>query len=233
MQEPIGSSGSRLRFERLLVIVGGGQFDAALLRQLAGQGAALVGADGGADAIAAAGLVPDAIIGDLDSIGSSEGWPETTRVVRVPEQITVDFEKALYSTSAPMTVALGMTGGRFDHTLAAVDAMARQARGRPIMMVDGQDVALALDRRFAFAVSPGERVSVHPLGKVRFRGSHGLKYPMLDLTLAPGVATGVSNEATDGPFLIEPELGQAPWLLILDKRHLRRLIAAVMIGAGR
>jgi hypothetical protein len=55
---------------------------------------------------------------------------------------------------------------------------------------------------------------------------------MLDLTLEPGVATGVSNEATDGSFLIEPQLGQAPWLLILDRRHLRRLIAALMIGAG-
>ncbi len=51
---------------------------------------------------------------------------------------------------------------------------------------------------------------------------------MRGLSLAPGVATGVSNAAVDGPFLIEPEPGQAPWLLILDRRHLRRLIATLL-----
>ena len=52
--------------------------------------------------------------------------------------------------SAPVTVALGMTGKRFDHTLAALDAVARQASGRPVILVDEADIAIALSGSFAF-----------------------------------------------------------------------------------
>ena len=46
-----------------------------------------------------------------------------------------------------MTVALGMTGKRFDHTLAALDAVTRYATRRMIILVDEEDVALALTER--------------------------------------------------------------------------------------
>ena len=49
--------------------------------------------------------------------------------MQIAEQETTDFEKAIYSTRAPVTVALGMTGKRFDHTLAALDAVTRYAAG--------------------------------------------------------------------------------------------------------
>ena len=92
-----------------------------LLRDLDASGGHLVAADGGADHIATAGLTPEAIIGDFDSLSQPEDWLGRTRLLRIEEQETTDFEKALYSTYAPVTIALGMTGGRFDHTLAALD----------------------------------------------------------------------------------------------------------------
>src|SRR6185312_6700292 len=85
-----------------LAIVGGGFVDPALLRELAGRGVTLVGADGGGDAIGDAGLVPAAIIGDLDSLRDRDGWEKRTRVIHLPEQVTTDFQKALRSTSAPV-----------------------------------------------------------------------------------------------------------------------------------
>ena len=57
-----------IAYEGLLVIVGGGAVDYQLMRDLAASGAHLVAADGGADEIVKAGLVPEAIIGDFDSI---------------------------------------------------------------------------------------------------------------------------------------------------------------------
>ena len=48
-------------------------------------------------------------------------------MIQIAEQVTTDFEKALYSTRAPVTVALGMTGKRLDHTLAALDAVSKYA----------------------------------------------------------------------------------------------------------
>jgi thiamine pyrophosphokinase len=227
VQEPTPGAAEPLAFDGVLAVVGGGTLDVHLLHQLAAAGAHLVGADSGGDAIRAAGLVPEAIIGDFDSLADPAGWDARTRLIRVAEQDTTDFEKVLYSTRAPVTIALGMTGGRFDHTLAALDAVLRHAPWRRIILVDEQDIALALTGTFSFRVAAGERVSIHPLGPVRFAGSEGLAYPLDGLLLAPGVRIGTSNAATSGAFTITPEPSQSPWLLILDRAHLRGLIEAL------
>ncbi len=215
-------------FDDVLVIVGGGAVDADLLRELYASGARIVGADGGADQVAAAGLRPEAIIGDFDSLKDPAKWLGKTRLMQISEQETTDFEKALYSTRAPVTVALGMTGKRFDHTLAALDAVARHAHKRKIILVDESDIALGLTEAFSFTVAYGERVSVHPLAPITFWRSEGLKYPLDAVKLAPGVRTGTSNEATVGPFTIVPEEGiHAPYLLIVAREHLMALIEAL------
>jgi thiamine pyrophosphokinase len=216
-----------LTYETLLVIVGGGTVDHEVLRDLYLTGAHLVAADGGADDIVAAGLTPEAIIGDFDSLKNPDGWLGRTRLIRLSEQETTDFEKALYSTFAPVTIALGMTGKRFDHTLAALDAVSRYARDRIIMLVDESDVAMALTGSFEFEVDEGDRVSVHPLVPVKFKRSFGLKYPLDGIRLAPGEKIGTSNLATDGVFSIEPEPRsiKAPWMLIVDRKYLFALAA--------
>ena len=212
----------------LLVIVGGGTVDLDLLRELYVGGARLVGADGGADVIVRAGLMPEAIVGDMDSLNNPEGWLARTRLIRISEQNTTDFEKALYSSRATVTVALGMTGKRLDHTLAALDSLTRHAPHRNIILVDEEDAALALTGPFDFEVGEGERVSIYPLAPVRFKRSFGLKYPLDGLKLAPGERIGTSNEATSGLFRIEPDGSRAPWLLIVRRGHLLRLVAALI-----
>ena len=219
-------------FDDLLIIVGGGTVDFDLLRELYASGGHLVGADGGADQIVAAGLKPELIVGDFDSLQNPHAWLGKTRLMQISEQLTTDFEKALYSTRAPVTVALGMTGRRFDHTLAALDAVTRHASKRMVVMVDEEDVALALTEKFSFTVAAGERVSIHPLLPVKFWRSDGLKYPLDAITLAPGVRTGTSNEALTGPFTIVPEEGiHAPYLLILPRTYLAPLIAKLLLEA--
>ena len=81
MQER-ASSPQIISYEGLLVIVGGGTVDHDLLRDLYLTGAHLVGADGGADQIVAAGLKPEAIIGDFDSLENVDEWLGRTRSSR-------------------------------------------------------------------------------------------------------------------------------------------------------
>lgn len=219
-----------LVFASPLAIVGGGTVDGDLLRELAEKGVALVGADGGADTIGAAGLLPEAIIGDLDSLTNRALWESRTRVIHIPEQITTDFQKALYSTEAPVTLALGMTGKRLDHTLAALSAVLQYAPGRKLMLVDEVDVALAVTGCIAFDAAKRERVSIHPLVPIRFTRSTGLYYPMDGLLLEPGGLIGTSNEGTGGRIVIEPE-DETPWLLILGKERLWDLVGASEPGA--
>ena len=159
----------------------------------------------------------------LDNV---DEWLGRTRLLRIGEQETTEFEKALYSTKAPVTIALGMTGKRFDHTLAALDAVTKYAKERIIILVDEADIAMALRGPFSFEVAPRERVSVLPLAPLRFKRSVGLKYPLDDVRLAPGERTGTSNEAIEGPFRIEPEGRVRLWLLVLDRKYLFGLAAA-------
>ena len=212
-------------FDGPMAIVGGGAVDPDLLGELAARGVALVGADGGADAIDAAGLLPAAIIGDLDSISDRAGWESRTRVIHIPEQITTDFQKALYSTQAPVTLALGMTGKRLDHTLAALSAVLQYAPSRRLLLVDEVDVALAATGPVGFEAGVRERVSIHPLSPIRFERSTGLYYPMDGLLLEPGGLIGTSNEGTGGRAEIIP-VGDTPWLLILSKERLWDLLEA-------
>ena len=221
-------------FDDLLVIVGGGTVDFDLLFELYASGGRLVGADGGADQIVAAGLKPELIIGDFDSLQDPVGWLGKTRLMQITEQETTDFEKSLYSTRAPVTVALGMTGKRFDHTLAALDAVTRYASKRFVILIDEEDMALALTEAISFSVEAGDRVSVHPLAPINFWRSDGLKYPLDAVRLAPGVRTGTSNSAPEGPFTIVPEEGvHAPYLLVISRNYLMPLIDQLMATARR
>jgi len=81
-----GTPPSPIAFGGVLVIVGGGALDVHLLHHLAASGAHLVGADGGGDAIAAGGLVPEVIIGDFDSLIDADRWDARTRLVKLSEQ---------------------------------------------------------------------------------------------------------------------------------------------------
>jgi len=212
-------------FHGPMAIVGGGAVDPALLMELARRGVALVGADGGGDAIGDAGLVPQAIIGDLDSLRDRASWEARTRVIHIPEQVTTDFQKAIYSTSAPVTLALGMTGKRLDHTLAALSAVLQYAPTRKLLLVDEVDVVLAVTGSIRFDAGVRERVSIHPLLPIRFSHSSGLFYPMDGLTLEPGGLIGTSNEGIGGIVEVVPA-DETPWLLILGKERLWDLIRA-------
>ena len=217
---------SPLVFDGVLAIVGGGVVDETFLRSLHADGTHIIAADGGAEVCAQAGVMPEAIVGDMDSLKDPGSWAEKTLLIKLDEQETTDFEKCLYSTRAPLTLALGMTGKRFDHTLCALDAVARYAGDRRIILVDEQDIALAITGAFTFEVSPGERVSIHPLREITFQVSKGLRYALDGVTLAPGRRTGTSNAAVKGIFSIVPgAVEMSPWLLILSRHNLQRLIA--------
>jgi len=219
-----GASGPVV-IDRPAVIVGGAAFDARLVEKLVRRGFALIAADGAADELALVGVTADLVIGDMDSIADAKAFAGRARVIRLDEQETTDLEKCLYATRAPLYVALGVTGQRFDHTLAALHAATKYAPDKKLILVDTHDIAVALSGRFAFEVAAGERVSVHPLAPIRFAASEGLAYPLDGIELAPGVRTGTSNRATEGPFVIEPAPGErAPWLLIVANTNLDAMI---------
>ncbi|HWJ86951.1 MAG TPA: thiamine diphosphokinase [Pelagibacterium sp.] len=223
-----------LKFNGILLIAGAGTVERDLLVKLADRAEGLVGADRGGDLLIEAGLVPDAVIGDLDSVADPSGFPGRTRVIALPEQDTTDFEKCLYCTSAPVTVALGMTGERFDHTLAALHVVARYAaKGRRIVLIDEHDLAYGIAGSMRIRVGKGARISIYPLGRTRFLRSTGLLYPLDGLEMEQGKAIGTSNQAIADVISIEVAPGvQDPWLLILDRGLLDPVLAGILEQPG-
>ena len=211
----------KLEFSRLLVIVGGGSVDRMLLGRLHDEGACVVAADGGAEACQKVKIVPEAIIGDMDSLENREEWEEKTRVIEIGEQDSTDFEKCLYMTSAPVSVGLGMTGKRLDHTLAALSVLAKYGEQRKLALAGRTDLVLAVRGRCCFEVEPGARISIHPVQAIRFARSVGLEYGLEGVDLVPGKRTGTSNRAKSDHVEIIPEPNDnSPYLVLLDKKYL-------------
>ena len=108
-----------------VLVVGGGATDPDLLTRDAARAAALVAADGGAAVCLAAGLTPDAVIGDMDSIpGPVRARIPAARVHEIAEQESTDFDKCLRSIRAPLVLGHGFLGARLDHALAALTVLA-------------------------------------------------------------------------------------------------------------
>lgn len=186
-----------LDFPGTLLLLGGGPVTPAMLEELAPRATAVVAADGGADRLRGGVLRPAAIIGDMDSLDHRAEWEgdPDVRVIEVAEQESTDFEKCLRLTRAPLTLAAGFLGGRFDHSLAALHALLRFP-DRRVLLVGEEDVTFLAPLHWRARLAPGCRVSIWPIAPCRGIASEGLVWPLRGLDLAAGGVIGTSNRAS-------------------------------------
>lgn len=186
----------------------------------------LVAADGGADALLAAGLVPDLVVGDLDSISAQARAAFADRILHVVEQDSTDFEKALRASPAPLTIAVGFLGARIDHALACLSALARD--GAPCILLSEADCVFMAVAELRLDLTPGTRVSFWPMGPVTGRSS-GLRWPIDGIAMAPAGRVGTSNMA-EGP--VRATLDGGPVAVILPASALPAALAALAAPRG-
>lgn len=184
----------------------------------------LVAADGGADTILAAGLTPESVIGDMDSISDGARAAFADKLHPIAEQNSTDFAKALRSTDAPFTLAVGFLGARVDHFLACLSELARTRA--PVILLDGTDCICIAPPQLRLTMAPGARISLWPLARTTGRGT-GLRWPIDGLVLDPVGRVGTSNEAT-GPVTLDIEGG--PMAVILDANALDTLLDALQLA---
>jgi thiamine pyrophosphokinase len=206
-----------------ITVVGGGALSPGTLAFALRHAPALVAADGGADRALALGHVPDLVVGDLDSLSDEARAQLADRLHLVTEQDTTDFDKVLTAIEAPFVLAVGFSGARLDHTLAAMSTVA-QARGHRVILLTDEDILLLCPPRLALDLPESARVSLYPLAPVRCT-SRGLRWTTDSLLLDPLGRIGTSNAATGGPVVLQPA---APALLVLFERTaLDAVISAV------
>ncbi|WP_407492384.1 thiamine diphosphokinase [Pseudooceanicola sp. MF1-13] len=218
------------------ILLGGVYNDSALADVRALQdmpelaGAAWVAVDGGARLALAAGVRPDAVIGDFDSLRAEDRAqmdPQTLH--QIDEQETTDFDKALRNTSAPVILAAGFHGARIDHHLATLSVLTRHP-DRHCILIGPEDVTCLCPPQIDLSLTPGDWLSLFPMAPVTGR-SMGVQWPIDGLDFAPDGRVGTSNRVTDGQVGLQMD---APaMLLILPRRALRPLLTALSHSAAR
>jgi thiamine pyrophosphokinase len=165
----------------------------------------IVAADGGTLALERWGVVPHAIVGDLDSLGVDRAAEYAAQGVTVvpysPEKDESDLELAIaYATTANVDdiVLLGVLGGaRFDHEIAnTLLIAAEEYRGRRLRAVRGDVTVRALHGGEALDLGgvAGDLVTLLAVrGDAEGVRTHRLKYPLAGETLHFGAARGLSN----------------------------------------
>jgi thiamine pyrophosphokinase len=212
-----------------VTLLGGGECSRETVDEVLQLAPILVAADGAAGQALALGRMPDAVIGDLDSLRPEDAARIAPgRLHRIAEQDSTDFDKCLRNVRAPFVLAAGFMGARRDHELSAYNALVRRADMR-VVMVGEHDVCFVAPRRLEMDLVAGTRVSLFPLAPVTGTSS-GLRWPIDGIAFAPDGRVGTSNEATGGPV----RLAMArPGMLVLLPRPLLRPALDALIASPR
>ena len=184
------------------------------LRELTRAADTLAAADSGLVSLEVAGLSPDWIIGDMDSLddpGRLEKYPPE-KVLRYPtDKNFTDTELAitlLREKGCDEIWLLGGGGGRTDHLLAIYSLFEREDPPDRWFTASEEIRCLKEGRELGVALPPGSRVSVLPLGPGPWEAaSSGLKWPLNGLSWEKG-GLGLSNTATDGPIELHSQKGR-------------------------
>ncbi|MEM6305102.1 MAG: thiamine diphosphokinase [Pseudomonadota bacterium] len=203
-----------------VTLVGGAQTTPTALQKALTLAPRCVAADGGAAQALAEGVVPEAVIGDLDSL-----TPEARAAIppvqlhEVREQDSTDFEKCLSRISAPVVIGVGFTGGRLDHQLAVLHGLMALAH-RPCVLLDARQLCFLAPPRMMLPTQAGDLVSLFPLAPVEGESS-GLQWPIEGLKFAPGAQIGTSNAAI-GPVTLS--MDRPAMLVILPARLIQPVV---------
>lgn len=158
----------------------------------------VVGADAGGNVLLSNNIIPDVVIGDMDSFKKAGGL--NIKTIYDADQETNDLEKALYYVAkkgCDNCMILGAFGKRLDHALKNLSVMLRfHKRFKSLIIQDQYQKAILVDSYFETKVAKGTVVSLFPItGKVRGITTSGLQYALHDEELENGVRDGTSNQA--------------------------------------
>jgi len=171
----------------------------------------IVCCDGAAQNLLNAGLKPDYIIGDLDSVSEEIKNRFSSIVVHLAEQETNDLTKAvnfcLENNWTEITI-LGATGKREDHTLGNLSLLTDYAEKVNVQMLTDEGVFTALLETGVLESYPGEQISIFSLTPETMFTFHNLLYPVNNRNLTSWWQ-GTLNEADDNCFTISFDRGKA------------------------
>lgn len=211
-----------------ITLIGSGEVGPSDLEDAQSIAPICVAADGGARVALAAGVNLSAVIGDFDSLDETVlARVPLARQYHIPEQNSTDFDKCLRHITAPVIVAVGFSGGRVDHQLAALHTLVARA-DRPCVIIGPNEIVFHCPRQITLPTRAGDVVSLFPMSQVTGR-SIGLEWPINGLSFAPDIYVGTSNRALGS---VQLEMDGTGMLCILPRRLLGAVTQALALLQG-
>lgn len=167
----------------------------------------IICADGGYNHAKSAGIKPDLLIGDLDSITDTR-YPEIETLIFPAEKDDTDTGICLQTAinkGYEDILIIGGLGGRFDHTMSNIQLISGKSHmAKRIRIKDKGNTCMVLN---ASALSPAKvtipseensYISLFSMSpECKGVTTYGLKYALKDATLKSGSTLGTSNEFTE------------------------------------
>ena len=199
---------------QVVVVAGGGPLSPPAV-EIVRDGAFVVAADSGLDHAVAAGLAPDVLVGDLDSISAAGRMWAYEHAAQIeehePDKDLTDSElaiaRALQVPDVSELVLLSGTAGtdeRLDHLLGILLALGHRslaalASVRAVIGTTRFQV-LHSPRTTTLDIERGQQFSLLALhGPCTGVHVSGARWPLADATLSASEARGLSNEADSAP----------------------------------
>jgi thiamine pyrophosphokinase len=201
---------------RALIFVNGEIVNPGAARSLVQPDDIILAADGGARHALALGVIPSAIIGDLDSLTASEVRvfdDMGVHILRFPQaKDETDLELALsHAIRAGHTpiIIIGAYGGRIDQTIGNFALLASPAAIRAnVRLDDGITESFFTSSKAIIHGKPGDIVSFIPWGSpVEGVSTEGLAYPLNKETLFPDRTRSISNQMLARTAQVKLKLG--------------------------
>ncbi len=184
------------------VIIGGGDCSVQILKDNIKTDDYIICADSGYDIAIKAGIVPNLLIGDFDSIKSV---PNNVNIITLPVEKDATDCLAAFNEGSKLGyksfVLFGGTGGRFEHTFANISLMADASRrGISFTIVDNKHIFRSVtNSSIKISRKDNQQISVFAYGGyAKGVSEKGFHYTLNDYTLdAFNGALGTSNDIID------------------------------------
>jgi thiamine pyrophosphokinase len=211
-----------LFIKRIIIFANGQLSNLEKARALLHDDDFIIAADGGTRYALALGLMPNVIVGDLDSL-PSDFEPSTFNgeIVLYPkDKNETDLELAIQhalTLKPEQIIILAALGGRLDQTLGNIALISNlQPSTCNLQLNDGLEEVFFCRDHVEINGNSGDTVSLIPWqGEVAGIVTTGLKWRLQNETLYPNKTRGISNELIDDSASIQINSGL---LLIVHRR---------------
>jgi len=162
----------------------------------------LLCADGGANSAKTLNLIPEYIIGDLDSIRPKvyKYYTKKCSIIKIKRQNDTDVEKCLkfvIKNKFDEVVLLGATGDRLDHSFCNLGIVLKYFSKIKIMIIHQRSLLSAYTGDIILNTIPNEIISLYGFDSKTRINSLGLKYPLKNIALPFGQRESTSNIAVN------------------------------------